>query len=74
SIALVPPSTPAKIGVFDGVVAFLLVQFGLQNEAIIIGYTLIFHLIIYLPQIIFGVFASWQTNWQWSNTFSLSQP
>lgn len=68
SVALVPPSTPAKIGVFDGVVAFLLLQFGLKNDAVMVGYTVVFHLVLFLPQIVLGLIASWHTNWQWRTT------
>lgn len=67
SIALVPPSTPAKIGVFDGVVAFLLFQFGLQDEAALFSYTIIFHLVLFLPQIVLGGIASWQSDWRWQS-------
>jgi uncharacterized protein (TIRG00374 family) len=68
SLALVPPSTPAKIGIFDGAVAFLLVWFGLKNEALIAAYTILFHLVIILPQIIFGSIAASQTGWRWRAT------
>ncbi len=73
SLALVPPSTPAKIGIFDGVVAFLLVWFGLKNEALIAAYTILFHLVIILPQIIFGSMAASRTQWRWQAT-AVTQP
>lgn len=62
TIALVPASTPAKIGIFDGVVAFLLLQFGLQNEAVIAGYTIVYHAIVILPLILLGGVAASRTN------------
>lgn len=62
SIALVPASTPGKIGIFDGVVAFLLLQFGLQNEAVIAGYTIVYHVIVILPLILLGSVAASRTN------------
>lgn len=68
SLALVPPSTPAKIGVFDGVVAFLLVWFDLENESLIAAYTILFHLVVILPQIIFGSMAASRTQWRWQAT------
>jgi uncharacterized protein (TIRG00374 family) len=73
SLALVPPSTPAKIGVFDGVVAFLLVWFGLKNEALIAAYTILFHLVVILPQIIFGSVTASRTKWRWQAT-AVTQP
>jgi uncharacterized protein (TIRG00374 family) len=68
SLALVPPSTPAKIGVFDGVVAFLLVWFDLENEGLIAAYTILFHLVVIVPQIIFGSMAASRTQWRWQAT------
>ena len=68
SLALVPPSTPGKIGIFDGAVAFLLVRFGLKNEALIAAYTILFHLVVILPQIIFGSMAASRTQWRWQAT------
>lgn len=65
SLALVPPTTPGKIGLLDGVVAFLLIQFGLDNQATIASYTIIYHLILILPLIILGSIAVSRTNWQW---------
>lgn len=60
-VALVPPSTPGKIGIFDGVVAFLLLQFGYNNEAVIISYTVVYHLVLVLPLIVLGSYASIRT-------------
>ena len=68
SLALVPPSTPVKIGVFDGVVAFMLVQFDVTNEALVAAYTIVFHLVVVLPQIIFGSMAASRTQWRWQET------
>lgn len=65
TIALVPPTTPGKIGVFDGVTAFFLLQFGLEDEAIIISYTLLYHLIAVLPLILLGVMAASRSRWRW---------
>lgn len=60
-IALAPPTTPGKIGIFDGVVAFLLLQFGYKNEAVIASYTIVYHLVVVLPLILLGSYASIRT-------------
>ncbi|HRQ37719.1 MAG TPA: lysylphosphatidylglycerol synthase transmembrane domain-containing protein [Chloroflexota bacterium] len=60
-VALAPPSTPGKIGVFDGVVAFLLLQFGYNNEAVIASYTIVYHLVVVLPLILLGSYAAAHT-------------
>ena len=67
-IALTPPSTPAKIGVFDGAAAFMLLWFGLQSQALIASYTLIYHLVALLPPILLGIVAASRTNWRWEYT------
>lgn len=67
SVASAPPSTPAKIGVFNGVAALLLLQLGLQDEAVVISYAIVFHLVVIVPQIILGTVAAWQTDWNWGS-------
>jgi uncharacterized protein (TIRG00374 family) len=57
TIGSVPPSTPAKVGVFEFLVAFMLRSFGVQDGALILAYTIIFHLVVVLPQIVFGGIA-----------------
>jgi glycosyltransferase 2 family protein len=64
-IVSTPPSTPARIGVFDGTVSFMLFRFGLVSEAMIVSYTIIFHLVVMLPQIVLGSAAVSRTNWRW---------
>jgi glycosyltransferase 2 family protein len=64
-IVSTPPSTPARIGVFDGTVSFMLFRFGLVSEAVIVSYTIIFHLVVMLPQIVLGSAAVSRTNWRW---------
>jgi uncharacterized protein (TIRG00374 family) len=66
-IALTPPSTPGKIGVFDGAAAFSLVWFGVQSEATIAGYTLVYHLVAVLPPVLLGMVAASRTNWRWED-------
>jgi uncharacterized protein (TIRG00374 family) len=60
-VALAPPSTPGKIGVFDSVVAYLLLQFGYENDAVIISYTIIYHVAVVLPLIVLGIAAAAHT-------------
>lgn len=64
-IVSTPPSTPARIGVFDGTVSFMLFRLGLAAEAVIISYTIVYHLVVMLPQIILGSTAVSRTNWRW---------
>ena len=54
----VPPSTPAKVGVFEFLVAFMLRFFGLENSATIVAYTIIYHLVVVIPQIVLGGIAA----------------
>jgi uncharacterized protein (TIRG00374 family) len=65
SVASAPPSTPAKIGVFNGVAALLLLQLGVQDEAVVVGFAIVFHLLVMVPQIVLGSIAAWQTDWHW---------
>lgn len=61
----IPVPTPAKLGVFEAAVMFMLSQFGLDNTALAFSYAIIFHLLIVLPQVVFGAIAASRTNWQW---------
>lgn len=60
-----PPTTPIKIGVFNATTAFVLYQLGIQDETTIFSYSLLFHLVVILPQLAFGLLATVQTGWQW---------
>lgn len=53
-----PPSTPAKVGVFEFLVAFMLRFFDVENGATILTYTIIYHLVVVTPQIAFGGVAA----------------
>jgi uncharacterized protein (TIRG00374 family) len=66
TIALTPPSTPAKIGVFDGTVAFMLLRLGISDNAQVASYTIVFHLVAVLPLILLGSIAASRTNWHWN--------
>ena len=65
SIAIAPPSTPAKIGVFNGVAALMLWQFGLTDETAITAYAILLYLVVVLPQIILGLVAASRSKWRW---------
>jgi uncharacterized protein (TIRG00374 family) len=66
SVITTPPSTPGKIGVFNGAAALMLVQSGVTNEALIAGYAILFYLVVIVPQIVLGVIAAARTKWHWS--------
>jgi len=68
TIASTPPSTPGKIGIFNGAAAFMLLSFGLDDEAIIISYSIVFLLVVIVPQIALGGIAAGRTNWRWHKT------
>lgn len=65
SIAIAPPSTPAKIGVFNGAAALMLWQFGLTDETAIAGYAILLYLVVVVPQIILGIVAASRSKWRW---------
>jgi uncharacterized protein (TIRG00374 family) len=67
-IVTTPPSTPGKIGVFNGAVALVLLSYGMADEAIIISYSIVFHLVVILPQIALGAIAASRTDWRWHKT------
>ena len=66
TLALVPPSSPGKLVILDGAVIVVLKQYGLTNEALLISYALLFHLILIIPQLILGAIASARLGWQWN--------
>ncbi len=68
TIATTPPSTPGKIGVFNGAAALVLLSYGLSDEAVIISYSIVFHLVVILPQIALGAVAASRTDWRWHKT------
>lgn len=65
SIAIAPPSTPAKIGVFNGAAALMLWQFGLSDETAIAGYAILLYLVVVAPQILLGLVAASRSKWHW---------
>ena len=68
SVVTTPPSTPAKIGVFNSAAALLLLSLNAPNEAAVVGYSIAFHLVVMLPQIILGSIAATRTRWRWSGS------
>lgn len=66
SVVAAPPSTPVKIGVFNGAAAFVLWQLGLRNEAVIVSYSILFYLVVIVPQLILGIIASVRSRWSWN--------
>jgi len=68
SIAITPPSTPAKIGVFNAAVALMLVQLGLTDATAVAGYAILFYLVVILPQIALGLVAASRSHWRWAAT------
>lgn len=68
TIATTPPSTPGKIGVFNGAVALVLLGYGMADEAVAISYSIVFYLVVIVPQIILGSIAASRTDWRWQKT------
>jgi glycosyltransferase 2 family protein len=62
---LTPPSTPGKILIFEGLVVFTLQQLGQSDNAILLSYAILFHLVVMLPQIILGSLAAVTSKWDW---------
>lgn len=70
SIAIAPPSTPVKIGVFNGAAALMLWQFGISDETAIAGYAILLYLVVVIPQIILGIAAASRSKWRWRSVIS----
>lgn len=54
TVGAIPPSTPARIGIFEGIVIFVLATFGVEDSAVRLAYALIFHLLLVVPQLVLG--------------------
>jgi uncharacterized protein (TIRG00374 family) len=54
TIGAIPASTPARIGIFEGIVTFFLATFGVEDSALRLAFALVFHLIIVIPQLVLG--------------------
>jgi uncharacterized protein (TIRG00374 family) len=66
TVAITPPSTPAKLGVFNGAVALMLLQLGVSDETAVASYAILFYLVALLPPILFGFVAASRSRWRWS--------
>lgn len=66
SIAITPPSTPAKVGVFNAAVALMLVQLGLTDDTAVASYAILFYLVVIVPQIALGLIAASRSQWRWA--------
>ena len=53
TIGIVPPSSPAKLGVFHSIVVFTLAVMGVDRSAGLV-YAVALHLLVYVPQIVPG--------------------
>lgn len=62
---LTPPSTPGKILLFEGLVVLTLQQFGSADNATLLSYAILFHLVVMLPQILLGSLAAMTSKWDW---------
>ncbi len=69
-----PVPTPARLGVFEAAVMFMLNQFGLDNTALAFSYAILFHFLIVLPQVVFGAIAASRTNWHWRASHPTETP
>lgn len=65
SIAITPPSTPAKIGIFNGAAALVLWQMGITDETRVAGYAILLYLVVVGPQIVLGLVAASRSKWRW---------
>jgi len=70
TIAIVPPSTPAKIGVLNGAAALALWQLGLTDESAIAGYAILLYLVVVVPQLILGLIAASRSKWRWQSAMT----
>ena len=73
TIAITPPSTPGKLGVFNGVVAIMLYSFGASDDAAIISYSIVYYLVAIIPQILLGSIAAAKTDWHWQGNMEQQQ-
>lgn len=70
SIAIVPPSTPAKIGILNGAAALALWQLGVTDETAIATYAILLYLVVVVPQIVLGLVAASRAKWRWQTTMT----
>jgi uncharacterized protein (TIRG00374 family) len=64
AIAIAIPSTPGRIGVWEGVVIALLTQLAPELPlSLLLSYAIVFHLVVLVPPLILGTIAAVQSNW-----------
>ncbi len=54
------PSTPGYVGVFDAPIVYILTLFGV-NQNLAASYTLVVHVVLYLPITLLGFYYLWRT-------------
>jgi uncharacterized membrane protein YbhN (UPF0104 family) len=73
TLGMTPPSTPAKVFVFEAFTKTILLFLGIANESIALSYAFTFHLIVILPQIFLGIYAighfDWNLRQMWRGNF-----
>ncbi len=74
TIAIIPPSTPTKIGVLNGAAALTLLQLGVRDETAVAGYAILFYLIIVVPQVVLGLIAASRSKWRWRTVWPPAAP
>lgn len=74
TIAIVPPSTPAKIGVLNGAAALTLWQLGITDETAIVSYAILLYVVVVVPQIVLGLIAASRTKWSWQSALPAVTP
>lgn len=74
SVAIVPPSTPAKLGVLNGAAALTLWQLGVRDETAVATYSILLYLAVVVPQITLGLVAASRTKWRWQTALSTTPP
>lgn len=58
TVGTMPPSTPAKVGIFEFLVVFMLNRFfAIDDSTLALAYALVFHLVVILPQLVLGSIA-----------------
>lgn len=68
SIAIVPPSTPAKLGILNGAAALALWQLGVADDTKIAGFAILYYLVAVIPQLLLGIVAASRTKWRWQSS------
>jgi uncharacterized protein (TIRG00374 family) len=64
SIGSAPSSTPGKVLIFEGLVTFTLIQLGHTNNAVILSYAIVYHLVVVVPQLVLGTLAMVRSRWR----------